>query len=114
MARNKSGLDRWGVHSVGPLFLIIFQFLFIAGLNFYTFFDNDTNHTGFPLSFVGKLLGLVIAIEVIFLFKKQDTKTKAVLITSIVLGVLAVVNIIAFYKFNIMMEYDAWLKKGMP
>lgn len=84
----------------------------LIGLNYYTFIENDTNHTSIELrrlatlSLVSALLSGLVAL----LYKRR----RRVLIILAALTATLSASIYVFESQNILMEYDVWLEKGMP
>src|SRR6266498_3700958 len=88
----------------------------VAFLDFYTWFDNtDTNHTSIPigLMFGAYAASLVAALIIVWRRVGQFVDIRIAWFVLIVSGI-AIVNIAAFDAFDIMMEKDRWIDKGMP
>ncbi len=97
--------------------IILALFLLFWGLyNVYSLVLNKTNHTGTDFMFFAKVIvgiAIVLLLGTILkpnLFGKNDTITKIIFILSL----LIMTNITYFSKFNIMLEYNEWQKRGMP
>jgi hypothetical protein len=102
--------------SVLFILLVISMLLFI-GFNIFSLLINKTNHMGLNTY---ALIGIYVVIGIItfliyFVTWKSEFKTKPTIYLFILsICVLGILNIIIFEKLNIMMQYEIWLKKGMP
>lgn len=86
--------------------------------NVYSLLLNESNHTGLPLTSLSYFYLITLVVNLILLiivkFKKLPVGNTSLIYYLVILSILAIVNIAAFEKFNVMMEYETWQKKGMP
>ncbi|MEJ2117781.1 MAG: hypothetical protein P8Y36_07720 [Alphaproteobacteria bacterium] len=88
--------------------------LFIIKLNLYTYFGNETNHTGAPIQSWGHFCaGLAIAAAVVsHIFK--PSRTRKLMVAFAALAFFAATNLLAFHHLHIMMNHSDWGNSGMP
>ena len=96
-----------------PLKIIVIVFQ-IAILLFYNFFCwmSGSNYTGGSvreLALISFAFGALI-----YVFAKLNNKADKLVITILLLSILFAMNILILEYYNIMMNYEDWIKKGMP
>jgi hypothetical protein len=95
------------------LIVILGQLLFLFFINYYAFhLKNGDNQTSLDVLFCGTLF-LILALSTLFAFKLISKSDKLTLII-FSLFILISLNFFLFDYFNIMVEYDRWIKKGIP
>lgn len=75
-----------------------------------------TNHTGLDLSFWVSI-SFIFGMTIFFVSKFTPNlvgKTDKLIITILFFSVLTSLNILIFDHYNIFVEYDIWIKRGMP
>jgi hypothetical protein len=101
--------------TVNVLILIIVVACLVL-FNIFCLILSNSNHTGFDtyyLVYFFILLGIVSIISFVFSRKKD----KVFIIISVILFSLigiGIINVVLFEKFNIMLQYELWIQKGMP
>ncbi len=99
------------------VYLLILLAILIM-FNVYSLLLNESNHTGLPLASLFYFYLISFAINFILLivvkFNKISVCNISLIYYLVILSFLAIVNIGAFERFNVMMEYETWQKKGMP
>lgn len=91
--------------------VLVFFPLACMGLMLLFIITKDCNHTGAEILDILLPLGLTNIIAIVLaLF---NYKNKAVR-TALVLNVIAVLFFITVDQFNIMVQYDRWLERGLP
>ncbi len=89
----------------------ILGLLTILGLVAYTV-QNSSGHTSVnPYALLGVFIPLLILGLV---FYKQIQPRKWPSIISIVIGLVGIALLIYFDKADILLQYDVWIKRGMP
>ncbi len=96
-----------------PLKIIVIVFQ-IAILLFYNYFCwmNGANYTGGnvkQLALISFGFGALI-----YVFAKMNNKSDKFILTILILAILFGMNILLLDHYNIMMNYEDWLEKGMP
>ncbi len=90
----------------------------IVAFDVYALFVNDTAHTGLPTRWLGwsmlavaLVAGVALAAE-----RRSESRVCRVLALGILLvGLLGAGNVWAFEHYNVMMDYEVWVKtKKMP
>lgn len=102
--------------------LLLIYLLALLGIlilfNVYSLLLNESNHTGLPLAGLSYFYLMTLVVNLILLiivkFKKLPVESALIVYYLVVLSIVAIINIAAFEKFNVMMEYETWQKKGMP
>lgn len=102
----------------------MFKYVFIIGVVFILLFNvyvlgvNSSNHTGLPLWIVKNIVLILSFVIALFFFVKRikcnNTATIKYLKLCFVIYLLMYLNIYFYEYFNIMLEYDDWILKGMP
>ena len=96
---------------------IVGQIFFLFLFNFNTLhLTNSANQTSFDILFFGKAFlafGLSILIITKFIPKLIGKLDKLILII-FALSIITSLNFYLYDYFNIMVEYERWVKKGMP
>lgn len=91
--------------------------ILITGFNLYAFALNETNHTGFDTYILIKIY-IVIFLLWLFLFiyfkRKGLEYNRVILILIFLIFMAAVLTVVIYEKFNILMYYETWIEKGMP
>lgn len=95
--------------------LITMVSLSIILFNVYSMSMNNTCHTGFNTSnmlYVYALLSVFSIIMTLWcIYKKGNYKFFLILFFICITGMI---NIKVFEKYNVMMQYEDWIEKGMP
>jgi hypothetical protein len=103
--------------NIWSIFAVIMVLLMIIMFNLYSLSINKTNHAGFDISRFFTTYFLMFALSIIIplyhKYKKYECNYKAFILLFIIC-IIGMINIIIFEKFNIMMPYEVWIKKGMP
>jgi len=96
------------------ILIIIIQILGLILYNFHCFFA--TNHTGLNIKFwaaMSFIFGTGI-LSVSLIIPTLIGKTDKLIIIIFGISVLTSLNILVFDYLNIFVEYETWLKRGMP
>jgi hypothetical protein len=99
------------------IIFIVGQLLLLFFINYYAFhLKYSSNQTGLDVLFCGTIFlifALVVLLATRLRLKLIDKSDKLILII-FTLFILISLNFFLFDYFNIMVEYDRWLGKGMP
>ncbi len=99
------------------IIFIVGQVFFLVLLNFHALHSKySANQTGLDVLFFGMAFlafGLSILIITKFIPKLIGTTDKLILII-FALSIITSLNFYLYDYFNIMVEYERWLNKGMP
>jgi hypothetical protein len=99
------------------ILVIVGQLLLLFSINYYAFhLKNSANQTSIDVLFCGTIF-LIFALVVLLATRlklKLLKKTDKLILLIFSLFILISLNFFLFDYFNIMVEYDRWLKKGMP
>ena len=99
------------------IIFIVGQLLLLFFMNYYAFYlKNSANQTSLDILFCGKIflfLALVVLITTRLKLKLIDKSDKLILIIFSLFFLISL-NFFLFDYFNIMVEYDRWIGKGMP
>lgn len=89
---------------------LIVTVLILGAISFWPII-NSTNHTGYePYYFIIPFTILAVISFVMLIF----TEAKNINAITILLGFIAVLLLFTYKQFNIMLNYDEWLTRGMP
>jgi hypothetical protein len=95
------------------IIVIVAQLLLLLYINYYAFHSKySANQTGLDVLFCGVIF-LICALIVFIAIKLIDKSDKLIRIIFFLFCLIGL-NFFLFDYFNIMVEYDRWLKKGMP
>jgi hypothetical protein len=96
--------------------MLVLSTIFLVGFNIFSLI-NKTNHTGIDTYILVKIFLIIILFTlIVFIFSKFykfNVKSKFLLVV-LAICFLGILNVIIYEKLNIMMNYELWLKKGMP
>ena len=99
------------------ILVIVGQLLLLFSINYYAFhLKHSANQTSIDVLFCGTIF-LIFALVVLLATRlklKLLKKTDKLILLIFSLFILISLNFFLFDYFNIMVEYDRWLKKGMP
>lgn len=96
---------------ISLLCLIIFPLVCVFLMLLYIII-NDTNHTGIEFLLMYVPLGLTL-IASAFIFGRDDHTNKLAL-AACACNIIALTFFCAVDKFDIMVQYNRWLERGMP
>lgn len=91
--------------------LIVFPLLCIGLMVLYIILQKGCNHCGVELMLT--LVPLSIAALVAIMAVASQEKKRAARI-ALTLNILAIIFFISIDRFNVMVQYDRWLERGMP
>ena len=90
----------------------------LAAFDFYSLFINHNNHTGLRTDYIVYVFLLAFFINLADLAAQKRRPVPGVdrrmLLIVVVIAVIGAMNISLFKEFDVMMEYDHWVAKGMP
>ncbi len=95
---------------------IAIQLLMFFLFNYHCLKSTTTNHTSLDLNFwafLSFIFGTAILITSTY-WPNLLGKIDALITIIFVISVLATLNILIFEHYNIFVEYETWLKRGMP
>ncbi len=98
------------------IIVITLLLLILIVYNYYSLVYNKTNHTGFNtkyifLFFITCGVGLVVLSRLMpMVIPRHDVCISTIMLLLMLIGI----NMYLFDYFNIMVNYDAWVKRGMP
>ena len=90
--------------------LILFPIASVSIFSYFLLFVNSSNHTG--VKFLD-IVWLLLACSAIAVYK-YITRKDSILLISLAVNIFAIVFFFAIDKFNIMVQYDEWIRRGMP
>ena len=91
-------------------FLIILSLLFLIGIVARAAFY-EANQVGYDIRY-GYILSILGAIIIAFSLPDKASKKRNILLASLV--ILTAVLIFVFDQNNIIVEYEEWIRRGMP
>jgi hypothetical protein len=110
-------IDKRKTMKIFKIIFIVGQLLLLFFINYYAFhLKYSANQTRLDVLFCGTIffmLAFVVLITTRLRLKLIDKSDKLILII-FSLFILISLNFFLFDYFNIMIEYDRWLVKGMP
>jgi hypothetical protein len=81
----------------------------------YAFAIAESNHTGLPLAWARAFVAATGLLSTVSLALRERGLVPRRLAWFLLLSsVLAFVTVVGLERFNVMMEYDVWARKGMP
>ena len=91
--------------------------LLVVAFNLYSLAFNKTNHTGFDTHILIKAFSALfiswLGALIYFKYKKRDYNYIFFFLI-LLFGLIGIINVVLFEKFNVMMKYELWIDKGMP
>ena len=99
------------------IILLLCTFFTLVVFDSYIFLISNSNHTGFDtyiLIYFNIIILLIDLLLLIFFQKKMDKPGIFIAICIIIISFSSILNVIIFDKYNVMVQYDRWAKRGMP
>lgn len=90
----------------------------IAAFDFYSLLINHNNHTGLRTDYIVYVFALAFFINLADHAAQRRRPVPGVdrrlILIVAVIAALGALNVSFFKEYNVMMEYSAWVEKGMP
>lgn len=99
------------ISRISLIVLMVFPLLCMGLMVLFVIGKGHCNHTGGEILMILLPLGLTMIVAIMTVISKNQKKAARI---ALALNILAVIFFIGIDRFNIMVQYDRWLERGMP